>query len=101
MMYLDQDGAGESTSLMMDNTKFVDNRATGGGGGLSIHGPGTNIQLHGVNFTQNEAQQMGGAVAAYHSEILTAKNSTFLANTSPFGGAIFCQGAQQVGIPLD
>jgi hypothetical protein len=81
------------TTLNVENSKFVNNSASGAGGGAIWGGFNTNNTITGSVFEGNDStagksERGGGAIAINTNSTLTVKNSDFTNNKGTNGGAI-------------
>ncbi|BAZ24933.1 hypothetical protein NIES4073_58330 [Kalymmatonema gypsitolerans NIES-4073] len=81
------------TTLNVENSKFVNNSASGAGGGAIWGGFNTANTITGSVFEGNDStagrsERGGGAIAVNTNSTLTVKNSDFTNNKGTNGGAI-------------
>ncbi|BAY45532.1 hypothetical protein SAMD00079811_31360 [Scytonema sp. HK-05] len=81
------------TTLNVENSKFVNNSASGAGGGAIWGGFNTANTITGSVFEGNDStagksERGGGAIAVNGNSALTVKNSDFTNNKGTNGGAI-------------
>ena len=81
------------TTLNVENSKFVNNSASGAGGGAIWGGFNTNNTITGSVFEGNDStagrsERGGGAIAVNTNSALTVKDSDFTNNKGTNGGAI-------------
>lgn len=82
----EKDSAGNSASMYITSTEFLNNMSKSGSGG-AIYNTGK-IELEGVSLKENTATGWGGAIYNVSNGSLTIKNSQFVDNKSGIGGAV-------------
>jgi predicted outer membrane repeat protein len=96
------------TALVVSNTYFFQNHASGDGGAIYSEKTPTNtaggvIRINDSNFTENTAQQNGGGLALVNEiEGVFIATSYFRGqNAENFGGAVYAEGSEVYGDHLE
>ena len=91
------DYSGDGSSLLITNSSFVGNTASGSatnsnGGVLYTIGYGSASVLQNVSFSQNSAESNGGAIWVYSNATVRINNFTFYDNIATEGQDVFVGG---------
>lgn len=82
----EKDVAGNSASMYITNTEFLNNITNSGDGG-AIYNTGK-LEIDGVSFKDNTATGWAGSIYNVSNGSLTVKNSEFIDNKAGIGGAV-------------
>ncbi|MYD10509.1 MAG: hypothetical protein F4X02_10760 [Chloroflexi bacterium] len=81
------------TSVTVNSSSFIGNRAVNLGAGGAIDLNGGRLVVNRSSFVDNRAESIGGAIATWSTGEVVVTNSTFRRNQADKGGAIFSGGA--------
>ena len=85
--------ATRDSSVTVNNSSFIGNRAENLGAGGAIDVNGGRLVVNRSSFVNNSAEAIGGAIATWLSGEVSVANSTFSGNRAETGGAIHSGGA--------
>ena len=81
------------TSVTVNSSSFIGNRAVNLGAGGAIDLNGGRLAVNRSSFVDNSAEAIGGAIATWLAGDVSVANSTFHGNRAETGGAIHSGGA--------
>ena len=81
------------TSVTVNNSSFIGNRAVNLGAGGAIDLNGGRLVVNRSSFVDNAAEAIGGAIATWLAGEVSVANSSFSGNRAETGGAIHSGGA--------